>query len=130
MEKKRVIGPRLTTKQGLAVIEQLGGPRGMATASNIKLLRVITKASSRGATDFAAAITAALAQQSVVVAGTAAAEQVLPGLAASLRQVLDQRAELDGQVEKVVDAHPLVEVPDLDARRRGQDRSTDPPLRR
>ena len=58
----------------------------MATASNIKLLRVITKASSRGATDFADAITAALAQQTVVVAGTAAAEQVLPGLAASLRQ--------------------------------------------
>ena len=54
----------------------------MATASNIKLLRVITKASSRGATDFADAITAALAQQTVVVAGTAAAEQVLPGSAA------------------------------------------------
>ncbi len=130
LEKKRVIGPRLTTKQGLAVIEQLGGARGMATASNSKLLRVITKASLRGATDFADAITAALAQQTVVVAGTTAAKQVLPGLAASLRQVLDQRAELAGQVEKVVDTHPLVKVPDLDARYRGQDRSTDPPLRR
>ena len=39
----------------------------MATASNSKLLRVITKASPRGATDFADAITAA-----IVVAGTAA----------------------------------------------------------
>ena len=88
LEKKRVIGPRLTTKQGLAVIEQLGGARGMATASNSKLLRVITKASLRGATDFADAITAALAQQTVVVAGTTAAKQVLPGLAASLRILL------------------------------------------
>ena len=100
LEKKRVIGPRLTTKQGLAMIEQLGGPRGMAKASNSKLLRVITKASPRGATDFADAITAALAQQTVVVAGAAAAEQVLPGLTASLRQVLDQRAEPAGPVEK------------------------------
>ena len=77
----------------------------MATASNSKLLRVITKASPRGATDFADAITAA-----IVVAGTAAAGQVLPRLAASLRHVLDQRAELAGQVEKIVDAPPLAEV--------------------
>ncbi len=107
---ERVVGPRLTTKQGLAVIEQLGGPQGMAAASKSKLLRVISKAYPRGAQAFAVAITTALAEQTVVVAGTAAAEQVLPKLAAALRQVLDQRAELAVQVEKVVDAHPLAEV--------------------
>lgn len=41
---ERVVGPRLGTKQGLAVIEQLGGPQGITTASKSKLLRVITKA--------------------------------------------------------------------------------------
>lgn len=107
---ERVVGPRLTTKQGLAVIEQLGGPLGMAATSKSKLLTVITKAYPRGAQDFAGAITAALAEQTVVVAGTTAAEQVLPKLAASLRQVLDQRAGLAAEVEKVVDAHPLAEV--------------------
>lgn len=107
---ERVVGPRLTTKQGLAVIEQLGGPEGMAGVTKSKLLRVIAKAYPRGAQDFADAITTALGEQTVVVAGTAAAEQVLPKLAASLRQVLDQRAELAVQVEKVVDAHPLAEV--------------------
>lgn len=107
---ERVVGPRLTTKQGLAVIEQLAGPQGMTSASRSKLLRVISKGYPRGAQDFADAISTALAQQTVVVAGTAAAEQVLPKLAASLRQVLDQRAELAIQVEKVVDAHPLAEV--------------------
>lgn len=107
---ERVIGPRLATKQGLAVIEQLGGPQGMTAASKSRMLRVINKANPRGAADFANAITTALAEQTVVVAGTAAAEQVLPKLAASLRQVLDQRAELASQVEKVVDAHPLAEV--------------------
>ena len=35
---------------------------------------------------------------------------MLPKLAGSLRQVLDQRAELAVQVEKVVDAHPLADV--------------------
>lgn len=107
---ERVVGPRLTTKQGLAVIEQLGGPQGIAGVTKAKLLRVISKAYPRGAQDFADAITTALGEQTVVVAGTAAAEQVLPRLAASLRQVLDQRAELAVQVEKVVDAHPLAEV--------------------
>lgn len=107
---ERVIGPRLSTKQGLAVIEQLGGPHGIHAAAKSRLIRIITKAYPRGAHDFADAITAALAEQTVVVAGTAAAEQVLPRLAASLRSTLDQRAELAIQIEKVVDAHPLAEV--------------------
>ena len=107
---ERVVGPRLTTKQGLAVIEQLGGPQGMAAASKSRLLKVITKAYPHRAQDFADAITAALAEQTVTVAGTAAAEQVLPQLAASLRQTLDQRHALAAQIEQVVDAHPLAEV--------------------
>ena len=92
------------------MIEHFGGPQGIAGVTKSKLLRVIAKAYPRGATDFADAITTALGEQTVIVAGTAAAEQVLPKLAASLRQVLDQRAELAIQVEKVVDAHPLAEV--------------------
>ena len=98
---ERVVGPRLTTKQGLAVIEQLGGPQAMAAASKSKLLRVISKAYPRGTQEFADAIT---------TARTAAAEQVLPQLAASLRQTLDQRHALAAQIEQVVDAHPLAEV--------------------
>lgn len=83
---ERVVGPRLATRQGLAVIEQLGGPQGMTAASKSKLLRVVTKANPRHAQNFADAITQALSEQTVVVAGTAADEQVLPKLAASLPQ--------------------------------------------
>lgn len=57
---ERVAGPRLTTKQGLAVIEQLGGPQGMAAASKSKLLRVIFKAWPRNTQAFADAIATAL----------------------------------------------------------------------
>ena len=42
--------------------------------------------------------------------GTAAAEQVLPRLASSLSNPLDQRVELATQIEKVLDTHPLAQV--------------------
>jgi transposase len=51
-----------------------------------------------------------LTQQTVVVPGTAAAETVLPKLAASPRDTLDQRAAIAAQVEQVLDAHPLAPV--------------------
>ncbi|WP_145952892.1 IS110 family transposase [Tessaracoccus aquimaris] len=107
---ERVLGPKLSTKAGLAVIEHLGGPQGIGKATPSRLLRIITKANPRGAQAFADAIGKALSEQSVVVAGTAAAEQVLPQLAATLRQTLDQRSQLAAQIEKVVDAHPLAPV--------------------
>jgi transposase len=44
------------------------------------------------------------------VPGAAAAETVLPRLAASLQTTLDQRAELAARVEQVLDAHPLTKV--------------------
>jgi hypothetical protein len=52
----------------------------------------------------------ALDEQTVTVPGTTAAETVLPQLAASLRDTLDQRAQLAAQVEQVLDAHPLATV--------------------
>ena len=107
---ERVVGPRLATKQGFAVIEQLGGPQGISAVSRAKLLRIVSHANPRHAQDFVDAISHALSEQTVVVAGTTAAEQVLPKLAAALRQTLQQRSELAAQVEKVVDAHPLAKV--------------------
>ena len=49
----------------------------------------------------------ALAQQTVVVAGTEAAATVVPILAEQLAGLLQQRARLATQVEAVVEAHPL-----------------------
>lgn len=107
---ERVVGPRLHTKAGIAVVGTLGGPQGMAKAGRARLLRVITKANPRGAAAFADQIMAALAEQSVTVPGTAAAEAVLPKLASSLREALDQRADLASHIEQVLDAHPLAHV--------------------
>jgi transposase len=46
----------------------------------------------------------------VTVPGSAAAEKVLPQLAASLAQVLSQRQQIATEVERILDAHPLVKV--------------------
>lgn len=107
---ERVVGPRLHTKAGIAVVSTLGGPQGIARAGRARLLRVITKANPRAAADFADQIMIALTEQSVTVPGTAAAEAVLPKLASSLRDALDQRAELATHIEGVLDAHPLAHV--------------------
>lgn len=57
-----------------------------------------------------AAIMTALEEQTVIVAGTAAADTVLPRLADSLKTVLQQRKHLAAEVEEILDAHPLAEV--------------------
>ena len=50
---------------------------------------------------------AELAEQTVTVPGSAAAERVLPRLADSLAEVLAQRRAIAAEVEGILDAHPL-----------------------
>src|SRR3954451_10852225 len=104
---ERVLGPRIATKAVLALLGRYGGPAGLSTAGRTRLLQTARKANPRGAAELVDQLIAALGEQTVVVPGTAAAEQVLPKLAASLRDSLDQRAAIAVQVEKVLDAHPL-----------------------
>jgi hypothetical protein len=55
-------------------------------------------------------ILAALDQQTVVVPGTTATETVLPKLAGTLKETLQQRKAVDADAERVVDDHPLSPV--------------------
>ena len=82
----------------------------MTKAGKARLLHTATKANPRRAGELVDAIGKALGEQTVTVPGTAAAETILPKLAATLATVLDQRAEIAAQVEQVLDAHPLAEV--------------------
>ena len=107
---ERVLGPHIQQKTALALLQKFGGPAGMAAAGPRRLATAATKASPRSGLALAEQITAALAEQTVTVPGAAAAETVLPRLAASLEQVLDQRKQIATEVEKVLDAHPLAEV--------------------
>src|SRR5690606_9143687 len=56
------------------------------------------------------ALTTALGEQTVTVPGTRAAELVLPKLATTLRELLQQREQAAGQIEEMLDAHPLSTV--------------------
>jgi transposase len=107
---ERLLGPRIATKTVLALLIRFGGPLGLARAGRGRLLQTARKATPRGAAELVDQILAALAEQTVTVPGAAAAETVLPRLAASLQTTLDQRAELAARVEQVLDAHPLTKV--------------------
>ena len=107
---ERVLGPRVGQKATLALLAKFGGPVGLKQAGKRRLLTTAKKANPRGAEALVEAIWNALGEQSVVVPGTKAADQVLPTLAASLSDTLDQRAEIATQVEEVLDAHPLAGV--------------------
>jgi len=107
---ERVLGPRIHTKAVMALLSRYGGPTGLRKAGRGRLLATARKANPRGAADLVDHLLAALDEQTVVVPGTSAAETVVPRLAASLRDTLDQRAVIAAQVERVLDAHPLAAV--------------------
>jgi len=107
---ERVLGPRIHTKAVMALLSRYGGPTGLRKAGRGRLLATARKANPRGAADLVDHLLAALDEQTVVVPGTSAAETVVPRLAASLRDTLDQRAVIAAQVEQVLDAHPLAAV--------------------
>lgn len=107
---ERVLGPRLHTKAVLALITKHGGPMGLTAAGRGRMIKTAKAANPRGATDLIDAVIAALGEQTVTVPGAAAAERVLPKLATSLAETLDQRAQLAAEVEQVLDTHPLAQV--------------------
>ncbi len=107
---ERVLGPRIHTKAVMALVGRYGGPAGLRKAGRGRLLVTARKANPRGAAELVDHLLAALDEQTVIVPGTSAAETVLPTLATSLSQTLDQRAIIAAQVEQVLDAHPLAAV--------------------
>lgn len=107
---ERVLGPRASQKATLALLAKYGGPAGLRSAGKQRLVTAARRANPRGAEALADAIWTALGEQTVVVPGTKAVDEVLPKLAASLIDTLDQRAAIAKQVEEVLDAHPLARV--------------------
>jgi len=105
-----VLGPKAAHPAVLELLTRFGGPIGLAAAGRRRLATVAGKHAPRIGDQLVEQILAALAAQTVTVPGAKAAETLLPRLAASLRQVLDQRAQVAAEVEQALDAHPLAEV--------------------
>jgi transposase len=107
---ERALGSNIGHKAVLEVLSRCGGPAGLRKAGRRKLLSIATKNAPRMGERLVERIMTALDEQTVVVPGTAAAETILPRLADSLRDVLQQRDQVAAEVDRMLDAHPLAEV--------------------
>lgn len=107
---ERVLGPKVTHPAVLEILSRFGGPAGVRKTSRRKRSSIATQYAPRMGAKLVENILAALDEQTVAVPGTAAADTVLPRLAESLKTVLAQRKTLAGEVEEILDAHPLARV--------------------
>ena len=107
---ERVLGENAAHKAVLAVLVKFGGPTGIKAAGKAKVGRVLKAGAPRMGEKLTDQIFDALAEQTVVVPGTAAAEKVLPRLARQLLGLQEQRKQVATEVEEALDAHPLSRV--------------------
>jgi transposase len=107
---EHLIGPTVQHEAVLELLSRCGGPAGLRKAGRRKLLSIASKNAPRMGERLVEQILTALDEQTVTVPGTAAAETVLPRLADSLRDVLEQRDQLAAEVDGILDAHPLAQV--------------------
>ena len=107
---ERVLGPHITHPAVLEILSRCGGPTGMRTVGTRKLTAIATNHAPRMGARLAADIRTAPEAQTVIVPGTAAAEIVLPKLADSLKETLQQRKSIGDDVARMLDDHPLSQV--------------------
>jgi transposase len=104
---ERVLGPRIAHPAVLALLQRYGSPDELEAAGTRRVVRLLKPLAPRLAEPLAAEIAAALAEQTVVVPGTRAAALVIPSLARQLAEILAQRRTLEGQLNVLLEAHPL-----------------------
>jgi transposase len=104
---ERVVGPHLDHPAMLDLLERHPSPAQLASLSQKQLATQLLKLAPRMGKTWATEIVQALAEQTVVVAGTQAASIVLPRLALQLAALRKQREEVAKEVERLVLAHPL-----------------------
>ncbi|WP_116206789.1 IS110 family transposase [Amycolatopsis circi] len=107
---ERALGPKISHPAVLEILSRCGGPIGIRKAGRRKLTAIATKHAPRMGAKLVENILAALDEQTVTVAGTAAADKILPRLADNLKTVLQQRKTIASEVEEILDAHPLAQV--------------------
>lgn len=107
---ERLAGKYLRRGGVLDLLTEAGTPQRLQALGRDGMAAVMAKRSPQLAKTLPARILTALAEQTVVIAGTAQYGRVISGLAASLHTVLDTRAELASELEDLLEAHPLAPV--------------------
>lgn len=86
------------------------GPTKLAAAGRGRGLKWMRNRAKKDPAALVDAIFAALAERTVTVPGTAAAELVIPQLAANIKALQAQRDTIAGQVEEMLESFPLAQV--------------------
>lgn len=107
---ERVLGLRIHHPAVLELLQRFGGPTGLSQATRRQLLGAVKTRAPRSYHRILDELTAALAEQTVTVPGTRAAELVLPQLATTLADLITRREQAAKQIEEMFDAHPLARV--------------------
>jgi len=107
---EKALGDNVAHAGVLHLLIKAGGPDGLRKMGKTRIDTTLRKHAPRIHERLATEIWDGLAAQTVTVPGTSAAAKVLPGLAAQILQLRDQRKEIAKDVEKVLDAHPLAKI--------------------
>lgn len=103
-------GSRLTTDLSLDLLARYGGPTGLARSGRRRATTWATKTGHRGTDKLVEDIFQALSEQTVIVSGTEAVEQIVPAIATTIKTLKTQRAELAVKVETLLEDFPLHQV--------------------
>lgn len=104
---ERLLGPRLDRGGVLDLLAAASTPAALAELGIDGIANLMQPRSPRLARTLPAQILTALDAQRVVVPGTAAFARVIAGVAAQLRDVGIERADLAKNLEERLEAHPL-----------------------
>ncbi|WP_270264007.1 IS110 family transposase [Kocuria marina] len=107
---ERVLGPRLSHTAVITLLTRYPSPSRLRTAGRGHVRALLKKHAPRLAERLTEEIFTALAEQTVIVTGTTAAEKIIGRLAEQLAQLGAQRSEIENEILTVVDAHPLTQV--------------------
>lgn len=104
------LGDNAAHEAVLRLLVKAGGPDGLRAMGKARIDKQLAKHAPRIHARLADQIWTGLNAQTVTVPGTTAAAKVLPGLAAQILQLRDQRERIARDVEKVLDDHPLAGI--------------------
>lgn len=107
---EKSLGDNISHEAVLRLLIKAGGPDGLRAMGKSRIDKQLAKHAPRIHARLAEDIWTGLNAQTVTVPGTSAAAKVIPGLAAQILQLRDQREQIARDVEKVLDDHPLAEV--------------------
>lgn len=127
--ERALVGDIITRLLVLDILIHYGGPTKMKKAGYQRVHTWMSKRAKKDPTTLVDAIFDSLKAQTVTVPGTAAAEIVIPQLAATIKALLEQRKTIAEQVEELLEEFFSPRL-DVHAGSRHQDRSQHPPGRR